>query len=188
MKIVLASGSPRRRELFRLITEDFEIRVTNCDETIPESISAENAAEYLSVKKALAAVSDNKELIIGCDTAVVIDNQILGNPSSEEECRYMLTQLSGRTHTVFTGISMIYGGSRHSYTTATDVVFYNISENEISEYIKTGEPFDKAGGYGIQGKGSLFVRKIHGDYFNVVGLPVSSLKRELESFINKIKI
>ena len=114
MKIVLASGSPRRRELFRLITEDFEIRVTNCDETIPESISAENAAEYLSVKKALAAVSDNKELIIGCDTAVVIDNQILGKPSSEEECRYMLTQLSGRTHTVFTGISMIYGGSRHS--------------------------------------------------------------------------
>ena len=83
---------------------------------------------------------------------------------------------------------MIYGGSRHSYTTATDVVFYNISKNEISEYIKTGEPFDKAGGYGIQGKGSLFVRKIHGDYFNVVGLPVSSLKRELESFINKIKI
>lgn len=152
MKIVLASGSPRRRELFRLITEDFEIRVTNCDETIPESISAENAAEYLSVKKALAAVSDNKELIIGCDTAVVIDNQILGKPSSEEECRYMLTQLSGRTHTVFTGISMIYGGSRHSYTTATDVVFYNISENEISEYIKTGELFDKAGGYGIQEK------------------------------------
>ncbi len=183
MKIVLASGSPRRHELLKLITEDFEIRVSDVDETLPYSISAEKTAEYLSMKKAQAVPINEDEIIIGCDTVVVVDNTVLGKPCEEEECRRMLKSLSGKTHVVYTGVSFVRSDRKYSFTVSTEVEFYELSENEISEYISTGEPFDKAGGYGIQGKGSLLVKEIRGDYFNVVGLPLSVLKRELDKFM-----
>ena len=148
MKIVLASASPRRKE-------------------------PERAAEYLSALKAQAAECHENEIVIGCDTVVVIDNTILGKPHTSQECFDMLKILSGKTHKVFTGVTFRGFGNN----------FYALSDEEISEYIKTGEPFDKAGGYGIQGKGAMLVRGIKGDYFNVVGLPASRLKRELEVFM-----
>lgn len=185
MKIVLASGSPRRHELLKLIVDDFEIRVSDADETLPEKIAACNTAEYLSMVKAKAVERSEDELIIGCDTVVVIDGKVLGKPSSETDCREMLKLLSGRTHTVFTGVSFLCGNDEYSFTAATEVEFYPLTEKDISDYIATKEPFDKAGGYGIQGYGSVLVKGIHGDYFNVVGLPVAGLKRELDSFINK---
>lgn len=188
MKIVLASGSPRRHELLQLITEDFEIRVSEADESVPENIPAEKTAEYLSMVKAQAVELNTDEIIIGCDTVVVIDGRVLGKPSSEEECFEMLSLLSGKTHTVYTGVSFVCSDRTHSFTAGTNVEFYPLTQNEISDYIATGEPFDKAGGYGIQGKGSLLVKDISGDYFNVVGLPVSALKRELESFIENNRI
>lgn len=184
MKIILASGSPRRHELLKLVTEDFEIRILNADETVPDNINAEKTAEYLSMKKAEAVLCNENEVIIGCDTVVVIDGVVLGKPSEKSECENMLKMLSGKTHIVYTGVSFICKSKKHSFTASTEVEFYPLSEKEISDYIATGEPFDKAGGYGIQGKGSLLVREIRGDYFNVVGLPVSQLKRELEKFLN----
>ncbi len=182
MKIVLASGSPRRHELLGLITENFEIRVSDADETVPENIPAEKTAEYLSMVKAQVVDRRSDEIIIGCDTVVVIDGKVLGKPSSEKECFDMLSLLSGKIHTVYTGVSFICNEKRHSFTAETKVEFYPLTKKEISDYIATGEPFDKAGGYGIQGKGALLVKGINGDYFNVVGLPVSALKRELERF------
>ena len=188
MKIVLASGSPRRHELLRLITENFEIRVSDADETVPEYIPAEKTAEYLSMVKAQAVDRRSDEIIIGCDTVVVIDGKVLGKPSSEKECFDMLSLLSGKIHTVYTGVSFICNDNRHSFTAETKVEFYPLTQKEISDYIATGEPFDKAGGYGIQGKGALLVKGINGDYFNVVGLPVSALKRELERFTEAVKL
>lgn len=185
MKIVLASASPRRHELLKLVTENFEIRISDIDETIPENITTDMAAEYLSMKKASTVNHDDDEIVIGCDTVVVIDGNVLGKPSTEDECRKMLTMLSNKTHIVYTGVSLVCKDKKHSFTVATEVEFFPLSEKEISDYIITGEPFDKAGGYGIQGKGALLVKEIRGDYFNVVGLPVSTLKRELEKFLSE---
>lgn len=183
MKIILASGSPRRRELLKLICDEFEVRVSDADETVPKNITAEKTAGYLSSLKAESVMHNADELIIACDTVVVIDGRVLGKPSNEEECREMLMLLSGRIHTVYTGVTILYGGKSHSFTSETEVEFYPLSYEEMSEYIKTGEPFDKAGGYGIQGKGALLVKRINGDFYNVVGLPVSALKHELTQII-----
>ncbi|MGN0621123.1 MAG: Maf family protein [Porcipelethomonas sp.] len=183
MKIVLASASPRRKELMKLVAEEFDIRPSEADETLPADISAGKAAQYLSVKKAEAAKINDGEIVIGCDTTVVIDGTVLGKPSSEEECFRMLSMLSGKVHSVYTGVTLCGFGKKYSFTEKTDVEFYKLSDEEILEYIKTGEPFDKAGGYGIQGKGALLVKRISGDYFNVVGLPAARLRRELDGFI-----
>lgn len=185
MKIVLASASPRRSELLKLLFEDFSVRPSGADENLPDSIKADSAAEYLASKKAESVKSGNDEIVIGCDTAVVIDDIILGKPADPEDCRKMLSMLSGKTHQVYTGVCILYKDSKISFTEKTDVEFYNISDDEAENYIKTGEPFDKAGGYGIQGRGALFVKSISGDYFNVVGLPVSRLNRELKKIIKK---
>lgn len=183
MKIVLASASPRRKELMRFVADEFEIRPSDADETLPEGIQPERAAEYLSALKAQAAECHENEIVIGCDTVVVIDDTILGKPHTSQECFDMLKILSGKTHKVFTGVTFRGFGNNFSFTEETAVEFYALSDEEISEYIKTGEPFDKAGGYGIQGKGAMLVKGIKGDYFNVVGLPASRLKRELEVFM-----
>lgn len=183
MKIILASGSPRRRELLKLVESDFDIRVSDADESVPENITAEKTAEYLSMIKAKAVSRGGDELIIGCDTVVIIDGKVLGKPVDEKDCTEMLMRLSGKTHTVYTGVSFIYNENSYSFSIKTDVEFYPLTEKEIYEYISTGEPFDKAGGYGIQGRGALLVKGIYGDYYNVVGLPVSALKRELEHFM-----
>ena len=179
MKIILASASPRRRELMNIICSDFTVRPVDADERIPEEISAENAAVYLAGVKARAAKLSGDEIIIGCDTVVTIGQDVLGKPKDREECREMLERLSGNTHKVYTGVCIRSKDGIRSFSEMTEVTFYEISDEEITAYMDTGEPFDKAGGYGIQGKGAVFVKKIIGDYFNVVGLPVARLYHEL---------
>lgn len=183
MKIVLASSSPRRKELLKLLFNDFSVRPSGAEENIPDEIKANEAAEYLAVKKAEYVKRENDEAVIGCDTAVVINNIILGKPENEHECRKMLSMLSGKIHQVYTGVCVIYRDKKISFTEKTNVEFYEITDDEIESYIQTGEPFDKAGGYGIQGRGALLVKSISGDYFNVVGLPVSRLNRELKKIL-----
>ncbi len=180
MKIILASASPRRKELLKLICEDFEVKPSSADETIPNGLSCENVAEYLATIKAKSIKNtENNTAIIGCDTVVVIDNKILGKPIDRSHCKAMLSKLSGRTHFVYTGVCIIYNNKVTSFTEKTEVLFHNLTENEVEKYMDTNEPFDKAGGYGIQGKGALLVKSIKGDYFNVVGLPVSAINRKL---------
>lgn len=179
MKIVLASGSPRRKELISIICSSFEIRPSQADETLPKNIATEKAAEYLAKVKAEAAEMNSGETVIGCDTVVAVDGEILGKPHDREDCRRMLKMLSGRSHFVYTGVCIRGESGVDCFTEKTEVTFYPLTDNEIEEYMDSGEPFDKAGGYGIQGKGSVFVKGIKGDYFNVVGLPVARLYREL---------
>lgn len=179
--IILASQSPRRRELLKYITSDFEVRVSEVDETLPDNISPENAVLYLSEIKAQPFKNENCT-VIGADTVVAIDKKILGKPQDTEEAKEMLSLLSGKEHSVFTGVTVIKGEKRESFFCETKVKFYELSDEDIDNYIKTGEPLDKAGAYGIQGFGSLLVEKIDGDYFNVVGLPISKLNQLLSRF------
>ncbi len=183
MNIILASGSPRRKELLKIIFSDFEVKPSGADETLPENISPDRTSEFLAVKKAEFIKRNPDDIVIGCDTTVVINNRILGKPKDSNDCKQMLEKLSGTVHYVYTGVSVISDSFKLSFTEKTEVEFYCLSDEEINNYIQTGEPFDKAGGYGIQGKGSLLVKSIKGDYFNVVGLPLSRLNRKLKKYI-----
>ncbi len=176
--IILASKSPRRRELMKYITEDFTCESAEVDETLPDGIEPKDAVIYLSKIKA-RPFKNAEDTVIGADTVVAIDNVILGKPESPENAREMLRLLSGREHSVYTGVTVIKDGNETSFYVETRVKFFNLTEDEIERYIATGEPFDKAGAYGIQGYGSLLVEEIHGDYFNVVGLPISKLNKLL---------
>lgn len=182
INIILASASPRRQELLKLIADNFEVRPADIDETVPDGTNPFEAAEIIAVKKA-QAIKDESALIIACDTVVIIDGVILGKPKSAENAFEMLSMLSGKTHSVVTGVCLCCKGKSLSFSEKTDVEFYPLSDSEISEYISTGEPFDKAGGYGIQGFGGVLAKGINGDFNNVVGLPVSRLKREIERFL-----
>ena len=188
--IVLASASPRRKELLSFITTDFKIVPADIDETVENNVPLEKRPEYLAVKKALH-ISKNgyeKDIVIGCDTGVFIDGKMLGKPKNREDAENMLKLLSGRQHKVITGCCTVKNGVAKSFSNVTLVEFFELSDSEIEEYIATGEPFDKAGAYGIQGKGSLLVKKIDGDYFNVVGLPVSELNRILSQCIKELSL
>lgn len=180
--IILASQSPRRRELLKRITENFEIKVSDVDESLPDGITPEEAVNYLSYIKAEPFRSDG-DIVIGADTVVAIDNTILGKPADESDARRMLKMLSGRTHSVFTGVTVLNGEDRDTFSVETRVTFHELSQDDIDRYISTGEPMDKAGAYGIQGCGALLVKCINGDYFNVVGLPISELNRHILSII-----
>lgn len=180
--IILASQSPRRKELLSLITDDFIICPADVDETVPDNIHVEKVAEYLSKIKALALKSTarNGDIIIGADTIVVYNNEIFGKPKDETDAFNMLKTLSGNTHQVITGVTLIKNQNVKSFSVITEVKFNILTDDEINKYIATKEPIDKAGAYGIQGKASLFIEKINGDYFNVVGLPVSKLYEEIK--------
>lgn len=181
MALILASGSPRRRELMHLITDDFTVKTTDADETLPADIDPAKAAEFLAVQKAKAAAELYPEdTVIGCDTTVIHDGRILGKPADRADAEKMLKALSGCTHQVITGAAIISGGRVFSFSETTQVEFYPLTDSEIQSYLDTDEPYDKAGSYGIQGKGSLFIKGIKGDYFNVVGLPVALLYRKLK--------
>lgn len=184
MKVILASASPRRQELLGYIFDSFECIPAHIDETLPIGIAAENAAEYLAEKKAEhIAARYPDDLVIGCDTVVIYDGRIFGKPKDKAEAREMLHELSGKIHRVVTGVSMLYKGRRSSFSDMTEVEFYPLTDAETEEYIATGSPMDKAGAYGIQDKNFLPVKRINGDYFNVVGLPAARLRREAESFL-----
>ena len=177
--IVLASGSPRRRELLAGLGLSFEIVKSDADETLPAGISPEDAVALLAERKAraVAGLCRDDALVIAADTVVALGGDILGKPADEEDSARMLSSLSGREHRVCTGIALSLGGRLVSCTETTAVRFRALADTEILEYIKTGEPADKAGAYGIQGLGSLFVTGITGDYFNVVGLPLCRLSQ-----------
>lgn len=186
MKTILASASPRRRELIKLINENTEFISADVDETVPETVNTEDAPEFLACKKALAVAKEyENDLVIGCDTSVIIDDIILGKPKDDSDAYNMLKLLSGRNHKVITGCCLVCNGKTLSFSCVSKVKFYDLSDTEIKEYVKTGECNDKAGAYGIQGKGSLLVEKIDGDYFNIVGLPVSMLNRYIKSFVGE---
>ncbi len=183
MSLILASGSPRRKELLQLVTQDFIVHPVDADETLPAGMPVEMAAAFLADKKAAAgAVLFPEDIVLGCDTVVLLDDEIMGKPKDRDDAFRMLRALSGETHTVMTGVSLYHGKQTTVFTTETDVTFYALSDAEIHAYLDTGEPFDKAGAYGIQGKGSLLIQRIEGDYFNVVGLPVAALSRQLAAF------
>ena len=183
--IILASKSPRRQELIRSIAEDFEVIVSEAEEVLPPDITPEEAPVYLSAIKAKAVADAHPDrIVIGADTVVILDGTILGKPRDREDAVRMLRTLSGRVHTVVTGCTIIRGGRMRSFGERTLVEFYPLTDREIEDYVATGDPFDKAGSYGIQGKGRLFVRGIEGDFFNVMGLPVGRLSRELNAFLS----
>lgn len=181
--IILASASPRRSELMTTAGIDFRVVVADVQEKISFGAKPHEAVMELALQKAAAVAKFNPDsTVIGADTVVALDNEILGKPKSESDARRMLMMLSGRKHKVYTGVAIIHKEKITNFFEETQVEFYTLSESEIEEYIATGEPMDKAGAYGIQGKGCTLVRRIDGDYFNVVGLPVSEVYRKLRNF------
>ena len=183
--IILASSSPRRQELLqRMGITDFDIRVPETEESYPEGLSPRQIVEYISREKADAAVRlcTADEIVITADTMVFLDDQRLGKPVDEADALRMLTALQGRHHTVCTGVTVRQGDHTVTESEETEVIFRPASEQELLAYIASGEPMDKAGAYGIQGKGSLLVEGIRGDFFNVMGLPLLRLSRMLEQF------
>ena len=183
--IVLASGSPRRQELLRRIgITDFDIRVPETEETYPDGLTRREIVEYISREKADAAAKlcGGDEIVITADTMVFLDEARLGKPVDEDDALRMLTALQGRRHTVCTGVTVRQGEKLLTRAQSTDVYFRPASETELRGYIATGEPMDKAGAYGVQGKGALLVERLNGDFFNVMGLPVLRLSRMLERF------
>ena len=184
--IVLASQSPRRRELLSLICEDFTVEPADIDESITDCADIEKIPEHLALKKAeyISGRGYFNDIVIGCDTGVFLKNEMLGKPKNEADARRMLNALSGKKHKVITGCALVYKDRRICFSQCTKVEFYKLSQDEISAYINTGEPMDKAGAYGIQGKGGLLVKQIQGDYFSVVGLPIAELYRCLKEIKN----
>ena len=182
-KIILASASPRHQELLRFIYPEFEVIPADVDETLPNGIDAKYAPVYLAEIKARAVCFEHPNaLVIAADTVVICDREILGKPCDKADAERMLKALSGTTHSVITGCCIALKDKIKAFSVESLVTFYPLSTSEISEYIASGEPMDKAGAYGIQGAASLFTEKIEGDYFNIVGLPISRLNRELKNF------
>ena len=186
-KIILASNSPRRRELLTGLGLDFSVKVLEgIDESWPENLEGEGIPLYISREKAVPykPLIAPDELVITADTIVYVDGQVLGKPQDESDAKRMLRLLSGREHEVITGVTFLTTRKERSFAVTTRVRFCRLSEEEIDYYVKTFAPMDKAGAYGIQEWiGYVGVESIEGSYFNVVGLPVQKLYRELTSFI-----
>jgi septum formation protein len=182
MKIILASASPRRKELLKLITQNFEVLNADVDENISHKEAPAKQAVLLANKKAAFAFEKMPDAcIIACDTIVEFDGIALGKPKSEKEARNMLNKLSGNKHFVHTGVSVIFSGnSKTSFCETSTVTFANISKPEIDAYVKTSEAYDKAGGYGIQGAAAKWAVRIEGCYYNIMGLPVAHLYAQLK--------
>ena len=177
---ILASGSPRRKELLSLIIPEYEVLVSGCEEFVPEGTPAEKVPAILAEQKALAVAKLRPEdTVIGSDTVVVLGGEIFGKPKSKEHAHAMLRALSGKKHFVYTGVAVAENDKVRSFVQKTEVEFYELSDETIDKYIETLEPMDKAGAYGIQGKGSVLIKGIVGDYFNVMGLPVAETARFL---------
>ena len=183
MKTILASASPRRKELLSLAGIEYKVVVSECEEILPEKILPHDAVMLLAKQKAEDVFIRNSDcMVIAADTVVALEDKILGKPKDEEDAFNMLSALSGRNHTVYTGVCIMTKAKTDCFFVGTDVEFYSLTEKEIREYIATKEPMDKAGAYGIQGKGFVLVKGIHGDYFNVVGLPLAETVRHIAEF------
>ncbi len=175
MQLILASQSPRRKELLGLLRLPFIIRVADIDETMDREKSPYDEVARIARLKALAIERDFDDVVIAADTIVVCENEVLCKPKDEADAFRMLRLLSGRDHQVMTGLCVLKGDKISVCTEVTDIHFRDLTDAEIWSYIRTGEPMDKAGAYGIQGYASLFAEKMSGDYYNVVGLPVCRL-------------
>ena len=184
-KVLLGSGSPRRRELLSMMDIEFEtIRLNDVNEVFPASLHAEEVAAYLSRLKAQSYIDkiDSETILITADTVVIVDDKIMGKPKDTSEAKFMLQRLSGGNHKVITGVSLTTAGAIHTFDEVTIVEFDKISDADIDYYVEKYHPFDKAGSYGIQEWiGLIGVKKIDGCFYNVMGLPTSALYRHLKS-------
>lgn len=191
-KIILASASPRRHELLTMVGIEHEVITSDCNENIDYDgpadmvckLSARKAGSVVKILTEKVADTDSDALVIGSDTIVYYNGKILGKPADEADAFQMLRDLSGNTHSVFTGVTVIETGSgrKETFYEETKVTFYDVTDQEILDYIATKDPLDKAGSYGIQGLGAFLVKRIEGDYFTVVGLPLAHLIRILKFF------
>lgn len=182
MKVILASQSPRRRELLGMTGLDFVVQAADIDETMDPAKDPYDEVARVSRLKALAVKREPEDIVVAADTIVVCGGQVLGKPRDEADALRMLRSLSGRTHQVMTGMTVLCGERRVTVTEQTGIRFRTLSDREIQSYIATGDPMDKAGAYGIQGGAALFATGIEGDYYNVMGLPVCRLAVILRSF------
>ena len=185
-KIILASNSPRRRELLAGLDLDFEVKVIKgIDESYHNTLPPTEVAQYIAAKKAdayLTTITDN-DLVITADTVVIVDDEILGKPHDETQAKAMLRRISGRSHQVVTGVCLVTKDKRREFSVSTDVTFRCLTESEIDYYVSHYRPFDKAGAYGIQEWiGYVGVTGLNGSYFNVMGLPVQRIYSELQHF------
>ena len=186
MDIILASGSPRRKQLLaQMGIETFRVISSDADETVEPGLSPARIVEILSARKAEAVADHAKPggLVIAADTIVALDGAVLGKPNDGLEAFRMLSALSGRRHQVYTGVTLLRGGERRTEHEVTTVTFRELTQDDITRYIATGEPMDKAGAYGIQGKFASYIKGIDGDYNNVVGLPVGRVYQEMKSLL-----
>ena len=186
MEVILASQSPRRKELMGLFHIPFVIRVSDADETMDLNLSAAEAVAQVSRRKAEAVTRGVDDVVIAADTIVVCAGEILGKPKDTADASRMLHLLSGRDHQVMTGMTLLRGKTCLTHTEITDIHFRQLSDREIDAYIRTGEPMDKAGSYGIQGGAALFADRMVGDYYNVMGLPVCRLGQLLREIAPEI--
>ena len=186
MQLILASQSPRRKELLGLFHIPFTVRVADIDEAMDPTAPAFDEVARVSRQKALAIPRQTGDVIIAADTIVVCCGKILGKPHSEEEAVQMLQLLSGRDHQVMTGVTVLTDSDCISFTDVTDIHFRPLTDKEIHRYVQSGEPMDKAGSYGIQGGAALFAEKMVGDYYNVMGLPVCRLWQVLTQAVPEI--
>lgn len=187
MNIILASQSPRRRELLGLLKLPFSVQVADIDETMDSDKPASAEVARVSRIKAEAIECDAEDIVIAADTIVVCDNAVLGKPKDEADAFRMLKLLSGRSHQVMTGLTVKKGGHVISCTEITDIRFRDLSDQEILDYIATKEPMDKAGSYGIQGGAAVFAEHLEGDYYNVMGLPVCKLYKILRGMMEEVQ-
>ena len=181
MQLILASASPRRKELLGLFHIPFTVRVADIDETMDHSKTPFDEVARVSRLKALAVEREKDDVVIAADTIVVCEGRVLGKPHSEAEAVEMLQLLSGRDHQVMTGCTVLAGNRCETFTEVTDLHFRVLSQKEIENYVASGEPMDKAGSYGIQGGAALFCERMVGDYYNVMGLPVCRLSQVLKT-------
>ena len=186
MNLILASQSPRRKELLSLFGIPFIVRVSDVDETMDFDRPAFDEVARVSRCKALAVAREADDVVIAADTIVVVDGRVLGKPRSAEEAVQMLQWLSDRDHQVMTGVTVLCGQREMVFTEVTDLHFRALTDSEIRRYVQSGEPMDKAGAYGIQGGAALFCDKMTGDYYNVMGLPVCRLGQVLKELAPQI--
>ena len=181
--LILASQSPRRKELLERCHVRFTTEVADIDETLDPSVSLEEAMEDLAWRKAEKIFEKHPDsVVIGADTIVVLDQEVLGKPKDEEDAFRMLSELSGNTHQVMTGVCIVSSEKKITFCDSSDVEFYPLTEQQIRDYISTKEPMDKAGAYGIQGEGFFLIRKIDGDFYSIMGFPAARVLRALKEF------
>ena len=186
MQLILASASPRRKELLGLFRIPFTVRVADIDETMDPAMAPFDEVARVSRLKAMAVERTPEDVVVAADTIVVCQGKVLGKPRSAEEAVSMLQLLSGRDHQVMTGCTVLKGDRAETFTEVTDLHFRPLSQKEIENYVASGEPMDKAGAYGIQGGAALFCERMVGDYYNVVGLPVCHLSQVLKTIAPEI--